>query len=405
MRQTWRWFGPKDLVSVDDMLQAGVEGVVSALHHVPTGAVWTPEDIAQRQRDIAFMRDGAPSGLGWDVVESLPVSEDIKKQRGAWRDHIANYKTSMRHLRDAGISVICYNFMPVLDWTRTDLAYRLSSGATCMRFDLIDFAAFDIHILLRPGAAEDFPASVVAEAAARFAKMSDAARDALARNVVFGLPGAAENFTLEDVRAHLAEYAGIPAETLRAHLIDFLAEVTPLAQELGVRLCCHPDDPPFPLLGLPRVMSTEADYSTVMQAVDLPANGITLCSGSLGVRADNDLPGMMDRLGDRVHFLHLRNVKREGTDLMSSFHEAAHLGGDTDMVALIAAVLRQEAKRRAEGRADHNIPMRPDHGQDILDDLNRRAQPGYPAIGRLKGLAELRGVMTALAHPVAHAGV
>lgn len=405
MRQTWRWFGPKDLVSVDDMLQAGVEGVVSALHHVPTGAVWTPEDIAQRQRDIAFMRDGAPSGLGWDVVESLPVSEDIKKQRGAWRDHIANYKISMRHLRDAGISVICYNFMPVLDWTRTDLAYRLSSGATCMRFDLIDFAAFDIHILLRPGAAEDFPASVVAEAAARFAKMSDAARDALARNVVFGLPGAAENFTLEDVRAHLAEYAGIPAETLRAHLIDFLAEVTPLAQELGVRLCCHPDDPPFPLLGLPRVMSTEADYSTVMQAVDLPANGITLCSGSLGVRADNDLPGMMDRLGDRVHFLHLRNVKREGTDLMSSFHEAAHLGGDTDMVALIAAVLRQEAKRRAEGRADHNIPMRPDHGQDILDDLNRRAQPGYPAIGRLKGLAELRGVMTALAHPVAHAGV
>lgn len=405
MRQTWRWFGPKDLVSVDDMLQAGVEGVVSALHHVPTGAVWTPEDIAQRQRDIAFMRDGAPSGLGWDVVESLPVSEDIKKQRGAWRDHIANYKISMRHLRDAGISVICYNFMPVLDWTRTDLAYRLSSGATCMRFDLIDFAAFDIHILLRPGAAEDFPASVVAEAAARFAKMSDAARDALARNVVFGLPGAAENFTLEDVRAHLAEYAGIPAETLRAHLIDFLAEVTPLAQELGVRLCCHPDDPPFPLLGLPRVMSTEVDYSAVMQAVDLPANGITLCSGSLGVRADNDLPGMMDRLGDRVHFLHLRNVKREGTDLMSSFHEAAHLGGDTDMVALIAAVLRQEAKRRAEGRADHNIPMRPDHGQDILDDLNRRAQPGYPAIGRLKGLAELRGVMTALAHPVAHAGV
>lgn len=404
MRQTWRWFGPKDLVSVDDMLQAGVEGVVSALHHVPTGAVWTPEDIAQRQRDIAFMRDGAPSGLGWDVVESLPVSEDIKKQRGAWRDHIANYKTSMRHLRDAGISVICYNFMPVLDWTRTDLAYRLSSGATCMRFDLIDFAAFDIHILLRPGAAEDFPESVAAEAAARFAKMSDAARDALARNVVFGLPGAAESFTLEDVRAHLAEYAGIPAETLRAHLIDFLAEVTPLAQELGVRLCCHPDDPPFPLLGLPRVMSTEADYSTVMQAVDLPANGITLCSGSLGVRADNDLPGMMDRLGDWVHFLHLRNVKREGTDLMSSFHEAAHLGGDTDMVALIAAVLRQEAKRRADGRADHNIPMRPDHGQDILDDLNRRAQPGYPAIGRLKGLAELRGVMTALAHPLVRAG-
>ncbi|SDW52388.1 mannonate dehydratase [Roseicitreum antarcticum] len=404
MRQTWRWFGPKDQVSVDDMLQAGVEGLVSALHHIPTGAVWTPEAISQRQRDIAFMRDGAPSGLSWDVVESLPVSEDIKKQRGAWRAHIANYKRSLHNLRDAGIEVVCYNFMPVLDWTRTDLAYRLSSGATCMRFDLIDFAAFDIHILQRRGAVEDFPDTVTGQAADRFAAMNDAARTTLARNVVFGLPGAAEHFTLEDVRVHLAEYAVIPEQQLRAHLVDFLSEVAPVAQELGLRLCCHPDDPPFPLLGLPRVMSTEADYVHVMEAVDLPANGITLCSGSLGVRADNDLPGMMDRLGDRVHFLHLRNVTREGKALMSSFHEAAHLGGDTDMVALIAAVLRQEAKRRAARRADHSIPMRPDHGQDILDDLHRRAQPGYPAIGRLKGLAELRGIMTALSHPIANAG-
>jgi len=400
VRQTWRWFGPKDLCSIDDMCQAGVEGVVSALHHVPTGAVWTPEEIALRQAQIATMKDGAPSGLTWDVVESLPVSEDIKKQKGDWRAHLDAWKTSMRHLRAAGIEVICYNFMPVLDWTRTDLAWRLPNGATCMRFDLIDFAAFDIHILARPGAAQDFTPAVAEAAARRFADMPEARRTELARNVVFGLPGAADNMSLPDVRRHLAEYDQLPAERLRGHLIDFLAEVAPLAQDLGMRLCCHPDDPPFPLLGLPRVMSTEADYRAVMQAVDLPANGITLCSGSLGARPDNDLPGMMDRMGARVHFLHLRNVLRESADPVSSFHEAEHLGGGTDMVALIAAILREERRRKAAGRADVSIPFRPDHGQDILDDLGRRAQPGYPSIGRLKGLAELRGIMTALEHPV-----
>jgi mannonate dehydratase len=400
MRQTWRWFGPKDRVSVDDMRQAGVEGVVSALHHVPTGAVWTPEAITQRQAEIGRMADGSPSGLAWEVVESLPVSEDIKKQRGEWRTHVANYKTSLANLRDAGIRVICYNFMPVLDWTRTDLAWRRPTGATCMRFDFTDFAAFDIHTLARPGAAEDYPAPVRDEAARRHAAMGDEARAALARNVTFGLPGAAETFTLEDVRDHLAEYGAITPERLRANLIDFLTEVAPVAQALGLRLCCHPDDPPFPLLGLPRVMSTEADYAAVMAAVDLPANGITLCSGSLGARPDNDLPGMMQRLGERVHFLHLRNVTREGDAIRGSFFEDEHLKGGTDMVALIAAVLREEARRRAAGREDCDIPMRPDHGQDILDDHNRRTQPGYPAIGRLKGLAELRGIMTALAHPV-----
>ncbi|MGX5667158.1 mannonate dehydratase [Rhizobium daejeonense] len=400
MRQTWRWFGPKDLVSIDDMLQAGVEGVVSALHHVRTGDVWSKDDIACRQAEISRMKDGAPSGLKWEVVESLPVSEDIKKQKGDWKAHIANYKQSLANLRAADIEVVCYNFMPVLDWTRTDLAYRLPNGATCMRFDLIDFAAFDIHILARAGAAEDFPADIVTAAASRFAKMSDKDRDDLARNVVFGLPGAAENFTLEDVRQHLAEYARISRETLRAHLVDFLSEVAPVAQELGLRLCCHPDDPPFPLLGLPRVMSTEADYQYILDAVNLPANGVTLCAGSLGARPDNDLPGMMARLGDRVHFLHLRNVRRESVDVMGSFYEAEHLGGGTDMVALIAAILREERKRRAAGRSDLSIPMRPDHGQDILDDLTRKAQPGYPSIGRLKGLAELRGVITALEHPL-----
>ncbi|TDH36246.1 mannonate dehydratase [Pseudohoeflea suaedae] len=400
MRQTWRWFGPKDLVSIDDMRQAGVEGVVSALHHIPTGALWSSEEIARRQSELSVMRDGSPSTLAWEVVESLPVSEDIKKQKGEWRAHIANYKQSLKNLRDAGIEIVCYNFMPVLDWTRTDLAYRTPTGATCMRYDFADFAAFDIHILKRGGAAGDFPEEVVAEADRRFRDMSDERKSELSRNVVFGLPGAAENFSLDDVRQHLAEYDGLSGDKLRRHLIDFLSEVVPTAEELGIRMCCHPDDPPYPLLGLPRVMSTEKDYRTVMDEIDSPANGITLCSGSLGARPDNDIPGMMERLGDRVHFLHLRNVKRETANVMGSFHEAEHLGGDTDMVALLAAVVREEKKRRDAGRADHSIPFRPDHGQDILDDLGRKAQPGYPSIGRLKGLAELRGIMTALEHPV-----
>lgn len=398
MRQTWRWFGPNDRVSVDDMLQAGVEGVVSALHHVPTGEVWTPEAIARRQREIATRHDGSPSGIAWEVVESLPVSEEIKKQTGAFREHFESYKTSLRHLKAAGIEVVCYNFMPVLDWTRTDLAYRVHHGGTAMRFDLVDFAAFDIFILERPGARESFPEEITVAAEKRFAEMQDARKAELAKNVVFGLPGAAEHFTLADVRAHLAEYGAIDEERLRSHFVDFLSEVAPLAEELGIRLCCHPDDPPFPLLGLPRIMSTEAQYRTVMEAVDLQANGITLCSGSLGVRPDNDLAGMMERLGDRVHFLHLRNTRREAEGLPCSFHEAEHLGGDTDMVALITAALKEEARRKAAGRADASIPFRPDHGQDILDDLSRKAQPGYPAIGRLKGLAELRGVIAALGY-------
>lgn len=400
MRQTWRWFGPKDRVSVDDMMQAGVEGVVSALHHVATGAVWTPEEIARRQREIETCRDGRPSTLRWEVVESLPVSEDIKKQKGDWKTHIANWKTSMRNLRAAGIEVICYNFMPVLDWTRTDLAWERPSGARCMRFDLIDFAAFDIHILQRKGAAESFPDAVASEAAKRFAVMDDAAKDKLAGNVVFGLPGAAERFTLDDVRAHLAEYDTISEAQLQRHLIDFLAEVAPLAQELGVRLCCHPDDPPFPLLGLPRIMSTQAQYQTILSAVDLPANGVTLCTGSLGARPDNNPVEIMKALGDRVHFLHLRNVAIEGNEVMNSLYEDEHLSGHTDMVAMVAEVVAQEARRKAAGRADWSIPMRPDHGQDILDDIGRAAQPGYPAIGRLKGLAELRGLYRAFEHPI-----
>ncbi|HBN49740.1 MULTISPECIES: mannonate dehydratase [Thalassospira] len=396
MKQTWRWFGPSDLVSIDDICQAGAHGVVSALHHVPSGAVWTSDEIARRHAEIATMKDGAPSGLTWDVVESLPVSESIKRQVGPWRNHIEAYKQSLRNLADSGIRIVCYNFMPVLDWTRTHLNWRLANGATCMRFDLTDFVAFDLFILNRAGAENDYPAGIVAEAKNRFAEMTDKRRAELERTVAFGLPGSVENLSLDDLRALLETYAAIDADTLRANLVAFLEEVVPVAREVGIRMCCHPDDPPFALLGLPRIMSTEDDYAFIMRAIDIAENGITLCSGSLGVRPENDLPGMMRRWGDRVHFIHLRNTKRESEGLPCSFHEAEHLDGDTNMVDLIEEILREEARRKAAGRADWNIPMRPDHGQDILDDLNRKGQPGYPAIGRLKGLAELRGVMTAL---------
>ena len=401
MRQTWRWFGPADIASIDDVVQVGAEGIVTALHHVPNGVVWTPEEIAKRQHEVSRRNDGSPSGIAWEVVESLPVSEDIKKQKFAWREHVANYKASLRNLAAAGLNVVCYNFMPVLDWTRTDLRYRLRHGGTCMRFDIVDFAAFDIHILERPGAAEDFPEHVREAAGRRYREMDGQRRDELARNVTTALPGSTETMSLERVRDHLAQYGGVSPDRLRSNFIDFLSEVVPVAEEVGIRLCCHPDDPPFPLLGLPRIMSTAGDYAKVLDAIDSAANGMTLCSGSLGARPDNDLPAMMRRFGPRVHFLHLRNVKRDDpVAVAGSFYEAEHLGGDTDMVALIAEILREESRRRAEGRADWSIPMRPDHGQDILDDLGRRTQPGYPTIGRLKGLAELRGIMHALGHAV-----
>ena len=399
MKQTWRWFGPTDLISIEDILQAGAEGVVSALHHIPAGAVWDPDAIEARNREIGLLKDGSPSALAWQVAESLPVSEDIKKQQGDWREHIANYQQSLRNLAAGGLQVVCYNFMPVLDWTRTELAWRLPTGGTCMRFDCNDFAAFDIHVLRRRHADRDYSPATVEEAARRYSAMDQSRQRQLADNIATGLPGAAEPLTIAALSAHLNDYGSINAARLRDNFIAFLEQVIPVAEEFGIRMCCHPDDPPFPLLGLPRIMSTESDFETIVEAVNSPANGITLCSGSLGARADNDLCRMIRRLGHRVHFLHLRNVKRETDEIPGSFHEAEHLGGDTDMVALIAAVLEEEDRRYRSGREDHSIPMRPDHGHDILDDLNRRAQPGYPSIGRLKGLAELRGVMTALSHP------
>lgn len=396
MKQTWRWFGPKDFVSVDHMVQSGVQGVVSALHHIPPGEVWSKKDIQKRQNEISSMQNGRPSTLHWDVVESLPVSEDIKKQKGKWRQHIQTYRQSLENLASCGLEVVCYNFMPVLDWTRTHLRWPLKSGATCMRFDVIDFIVFDVHILQRSGAEEAYSKGHKEEAARRFQQLSSDQIMQLSANITSGLPGAAGGFSLGDLRAHLQDYQTVSEHRLRANLVDFLEQVIPTAERLGIRMCCHPDDPPVPLLGLPRIMSTEADHQRLIDAVDLMANGITLCTGSLGARPDNDLPGMMQRLGSRVHFLHLRNVKRESNEIGGSFYEAEHLGGDTDMVAVIEAALKEEQRRKAAGRKDVSIPFRPDHGQDILDDLQRQTQPGYPAIGRLKGLAELRGVITAL---------
>lgn len=404
MRQTWRWFGPNDKVSIADARQAGVEGIVTALHHVPTGAVWSPDEIATRQQQVALYGDGRPTGLRWEVVESLPVSEPVKRQTGDWRDHLAAYKASLRNLADAGIKVICYNFMPVLDWTRTDLAWTIEAhGGTAMRFDLYDFAAFDIHLLKRPGAAESFAPEVVERAGRRFAAMSDERRRELAANVTAGLPGAVESWTLGDLTDQLRQYEAVDEERLRGNLVDFLSEVVPTAEELGLRLCCHPDDPPFPLLGLPRIMSTEGDYWTILNSVDSAANGVTFCTGSLGARPDNDLPAMASRLAPRIHFAHLRNVTRDTETTPCSFFEDEHLGGQCDMVAVVAELVAEEQRRRLLGRKDHQIPMRPDHGQNILDDLKRGAQPGYPAIGRLKGLAELRGVMAGLSYREASA--
>lgn len=396
MRQTWRWFGPVDKVTLADARQAGAEGIVTALHHIAPGSIWPISEIEKRQREVATYPDGTPTGLAWEVVESLPVSEAIKTQSGDWRGDLDRYAESMANLAACGIHTICYNFMPVLDWTRTDLRAPTAAGGAAMVFDLIDFAAFDMHIVRRAGARGDYPRDVIDAAAERFTAMSGDRKSELAANVTAGLPGAAEHWTLDDVRAKLGDYRGTDAARLRQNHVHFLAAMAPIAEEHGVRLCCHPDDPPWPLLGLPRVWSTADDVRHAFEAVPSPAIGLTLCTGSFGARADNDLAAMAREFGRRIHFVHLRNVTRTTDAVPCSFAEDEHLAGQTDMVAVIEALLAEERRRKDEGRADHQIPMRPDHGHEILDDAARGSQPGYPAIGRLKGLAEMRGVMTAL---------
>ncbi|MEG3147064.1 mannonate dehydratase [Sphingomonas sp. RT2P30] len=383
MTQTMRWFGPDDPVSLRDIRQAGASEVVTALHELANGAVWPQPAIAARKAMIAA------AGLGWTVVESLPVHEGIKTRGGEWDRLIEHYCQSLRNLAACGITVVTYNFMPLLDWTRTDLAWELPDGALALRFELEAVAAYDLHILRRPGAAADYTPDMVESATRRFHAMDDAARDQLARTIIAGLPGSEESFTTEEFLAAIGSYAEIDADRLRANHVAFLEAVCPVAEAVGIQLVVHPDDPPFALFGLPRVVSTEQDVAHLFAAVPSRANGLCFCAGSFGVRADNDLPGMVDRLGDRIGFLHLRSVQREPN---GAFHEAAHLEGDAGMVAIMAAI---HALQRRTGRA---LPMRPDHGHQILDDLTRRTNPGYPLIGRMRGLSELRGLERGIAH-------
>jgi len=384
MQETWRWFGPDDPVPLAHVRQAGASGVVTALHHLAPGVAWPVEEIERRRAEIRA------AGLDWAVVESIPVSEAIKTRTGDWRAHLAAWQESLRNLARCGIRTVCYNFMPVLDWTRTDLAWPMPDGALALRFDADAFAAFDLFILRRSGAEADWDDDRIARARA----LEQALDEAGVRTVIAGLPGAGTGYTLGMFRDALERYRGMGPDDLRASLGAFLDTVVPVAEEAGVRLAIHPDDPPRPLLGLPRVVSTAADGRGILERVDAPANGLTLCTGSYGVRADNDLPAMVREFGPRIHFLHLRSTRREPDPL--SFHEAPHLDGDVDMVAVIRAVVAEERRRAASGRADAAIPMRPDHGHQMLDDIGRKVNPGYSAIGRLRGLAELRGVARAI---------
>lgn len=397
MKQTWRWFGPDDKVSLADAAQAGVQGIVTALHHLPSGVVWSPEEIDKRKAEIAVLPSGEASGFTWDVVESVFVSEDIKCQTGDVRAHLDAYKQSLRNLGDAGIGVVAYHFMPVLDWTRTDLNFPRPGGGTALRLDLTALAAFDVHVLERPGANHDYSAEVLEASAAYAAGMTDDDKTRLTQTVIAGLPGSNEGWSVEQFRERLEAYSGIDAARMRQHLIDFLSEIIPVCEEVGIRMAYHPDDPPFPIFGLPRTMSTAEDFAAVFDAVPSPANGMTFCAGSLGSRPDNDLPAMVRQFGPRINFAHLRNVRRESDTVPCSFFEDEHLAGSSDMVAVVAALLDEEARRRAAGN-ETSIPMRPDHGHAILSDIGSGANPGYTAVGRLKGLAELRGVMAALEH-------
>ncbi|WP_176086303.1 mannonate dehydratase [Martelella sp. HB161492] len=383
MKESWRWFGPKDPISLEEIRQTGASDIVTALHELPNGVLWEPELIESR-RDMV-----AASGLTWSVTESIPVHEKIKTAEAGWEQLAETWGRSAQNLARAGIKTICYNFMPVLDWTRTDLSYRLEDGARALRFDYAAYVAFDLFILKRKGAETDYSAADIARAEAAYKAMTEADQEKLVRNVIAGLPGSEESYTLDDFRGQLARYDAIDAEALAEQLTNFLKIVVPMAEEAGAVLAIHPDDPPRPLFGLPRVVSTVADMDRMVADVPSKANGFTFCTGSYGVRADNDLPAMLKKHGDRVYFLHLRATKREEDGM--SFHEAPHLDGDVDMVAVVKAALEVE---KAHGL---QIPFRPDHGHAILDDQTRKTNPGYPLIGRLRGLAEVRGIARALA--------
>ncbi|MDP4661539.1 MAG: mannonate dehydratase [OM182 bacterium] len=395
MRESWRWFGPNDPVSLSDIRQAGATDVVSALHSIPTGEVWSLSAIKEHQRIIEESPKGL-SPLRWSVVESIPVHEDIKLGRPGHQRYVENWASSMINLAKCGITTICYNFMPVIDWTRTDLNLRLPSGAYALRFDQKKFAAFDLHILRREGAEEDYSEAEIAESYALYSAMSTAEKAELTENIIAGLPGRmTDAYGLDDFRAMLANYKGMTHEGLRDNLVSFLSQVLPQAEALGVKLAIHPDDPPRDMLGLPRIVCTANDLDTLFERLPSPANGITLCVGTYGSRPDNDLPAMARRFGPRIHFSHLRGVSRDH-DEQRSFLEASHLDSDIDMVAVVGALLAEESRRRKLDDSRSEIYIRPDHGHRMMDDLNKKVNPGYSGIGRLKGLAEIRGVIRAL---------
>jgi mannonate dehydratase len=391
MEQTWRWFGPDDPIKLPHIRQAGATGIVTALHHIPYGVVWSVEEIEKRKALIAA---DASLGLRWSVVESLPVAEPIKIGDGDLDPLFENYRQSLRNLASCGVTTVCYNFMPVLDWTRTELAYPLPGGGRALRFEAKHHAAFDCFMVERAGAEADHAPELVAEAREWFNRASESDKAKLLANIMAGLPGAFDRYDIPSLRKMLDRFKGMGKDGLRENFARFLREVIPTAEEVGIRMGVHPDDPPRPLLGLPRIVSSADDLDFIVRACPSPANGITFCTGSLGAGAHNDVPAMARQFANHIHFAHLRNVTKEPD---GSFIEADHLGGDVDMVVVVGTLLEEQKRRRDSGDPRWRIPFRPDHGHELLDDVGKKTHPGYPAIGRLRGLAEIRGVMTAVA--------